>query len=70
VIGKAAQLMSRVAREENATEQRNRERGTDKQPPAKPPVDAFDPFEQMFRPKRPTDSFGEMFEGKIVNDDF
>ncbi|NGO53153.1 hypothetical protein [Allomesorhizobium camelthorni] len=50
--------------------QRNRERRTDEQPPAKPPVDAYDPFEQMFRPKRPTDCFGEMFEGKIVNDDF
>jgi hypothetical protein len=70
VIGKAAQVMSRVAREENATKHRNRECGTDKQPSARPPVDAYDPFEQMFRPKRPTDSFGEMFEGKIVNDDF
>jgi hypothetical protein len=27
-------------------------------------------FEQMFRPKRPADSFGEMFEEKILNDDF
>jgi hypothetical protein len=49
---------------------RDRERRPDEQRPAKPPVDAYDPFEQMFRPKRPTDSFGEMFEEKIRNDEF
>ena len=38
--------------------QRNRERRIDEQRPAKPPIDAYDPFEQMFRSKRPTDSFG------------
>jgi hypothetical protein len=50
--------------------QRNRERRPEVQTPAKPPVDACDPFEQMFRSKRPTDSFGEMFEEKMPNDDF
>jgi hypothetical protein len=49
---------------------RNRERRTDEQRPAKPPVEAYDPFEQMFRARRPTDSFGEMLEEKIFNDDF
>jgi hypothetical protein len=48
----------------------DRERGDKEQRPAKPPADAYDPFEQMFRPKRPADSFGEMFEEKILNDDF
>jgi hypothetical protein len=48
-----------------------RERRADEpQRPAKPPVDAYDPFEQLFRPKRPTDDFGEMFELKPRNDDF
>jgi hypothetical protein len=50
--------------------QRSRERKIDEQRPAKPPVEAYDPFEQMFRPKRPTDSFGEMFEENIPDDDF
>jgi hypothetical protein len=56
--------------QEVSMNQRDRERRTDEQRPAKPPVDAYDPFEQMFRPKRPTDSFGEMFEEKIRNDEF
>jgi hypothetical protein len=56
--------------EEDTMKQRNTERRTDEQRPAKPPVDAYDPFERMFRPKRQTDSFGEMFEEKIRNDEF
>jgi hypothetical protein len=70
VIGQGRTAHVSYSGEEDAMKQRNRERRTDEQPPAKPPVDVYDPFEQMFRPKRPTDSFGEMFEGKIVNDDF
>jgi hypothetical protein len=49
---------------------RDNERKVDDRRPAKPPIDAYDPLEQMFRPKRPTDSFGEMFEQKIFNDEF
>jgi hypothetical protein len=35
--------------------------------PAKPPVDAYDPFEQMFRPRRPTDKLRRDFrrEGQL-----
>ncbi len=55
--------------EEHDKDQRNRERRR-RQRPAKPPVEAYNPFEQMFRPKRPTDTFCEMFEEKIFNDDF
>lgn len=51
-------------------DQRERERRTDERRPAKPSVDTYDPFEQMFRSRRSADNFGEMFEEKSFNDEF
>jgi hypothetical protein len=36
----------------------------------KPKVETFDPFAERLKPSRRFDHFGEMFEEKIINDDF
>jgi hypothetical protein len=52
-------------------DQRERERRADeRRRPAKPLVDAYDPFEQLFRPKRPKDELGEVFELRVGADEF